>query len=173
MPVLPRRQRERRPELEVLTDEQRRNLVLGTPMMCFSKPFTREEFDIAWSMHGEQLTREWIEARPGSRPFGWWMVTHGQERPIINRFVEESVMRGNSEAKGGLVRSGHAPYGFLHTHAYIGRSLEKSFQQEEFDYLYERGLLDPDELRSYLLRTCEPAPGVEQCVSDYRERWGL
>jgi hypothetical protein len=97
---------------------------------------TREEFDALWESHGEELTREWIEAHPGTRPFGWWLA-RGEERPVV--------------AEGPVARSAKFAhtFGFFHEEAGFNRH---GVQEPQASYLRRHGLLSAAEIRALASR---------------------
>lgn len=96
---------------------------------------TREEFEAAWDYHGERLLAEWVEEHPGSRPFAWWLIDHGKERPVIDgRPTAQQFAAACREDIGGRVT-----FGFLHMHT------EPPLQEDETDYLDRLQLLTDTE----------------------------
>jgi len=127
MPALPRRRRRQRSadsleELGLLQHE----LEYGRPMLDGFESL--EQMEDAWDEFGEEIIAKWIRVFAGTRPWGWWFFDHKAERPVINpRATTEFIER-------------HRRHGFLHTHHW------PRLQQDETEYLEDRGLLTPDEL---------------------------
>lgn len=137
MPVIRRREQQRREDLETLSNEQRRHLTYGS--YFFERPFRdRETFEEAWGIHGERLTEDWIAEHPGTRPFGWWLVDHRCERPVVANWATPSEVQ-HIRARGRWDK-----FGFLHTELYGGPRMT-ALQEDETEYLRRNGLLRPDE----------------------------
>lgn len=45
---------------------------------------TEDEIDWLWRLHGPQIIREWVEAKPGSRPYHWWRFEAPERRRCVN-----------------------------------------------------------------------------------------
>lgn len=138
MPVIRRIAKRQR---EVLTSRQRGHLLsgwtIGSPDDGSRHFRTREEFQAAWEQHGEELLRGYIAQNPGHRPFGWWLVTHGQERPLnADGQLMESRCGAVQIRWGDRFRE---VFGFLHS---------DEFQEDETAYLRRNGLLAPAELKA-------------------------
>lgn len=135
MPVL-----RRRIEME-LTPAQRSQLATGwvRPGMGGGDHFTtREEFAAAWAEHGPKILADWIAKHPGTRPFGWWLVEHGHERPIV-----AGCRLDAAEIDGLRSDKFCETLGFLH----LRPGGFDDVQQPEREYLAERGLLTPQEMQ--------------------------
>jgi hypothetical protein len=131
--AIPRRQRRQQPadQLAELNFSLREDLETGMPV--FERYDSLDAMRDAWDVMGEEILTEWIAAYPGSRPFGWWMFTHNQERPVTGKWgTPEIIARHRAESR----------FGFLHTSAWAGEPL----QQPEWMYLHLAGLLTDDEL---------------------------
>jgi hypothetical protein len=124
-----RRRPERRPDLVELSIDQKHHLLDG---WYFFDPLTREDFELAWEMHGEALLAEYVKQHAGRRPFAWWLIDHGEERPIVNpKWTREAALK---------FQTGHeAKFGFLHTHTW------PAIQEDETAYLHRFGLLEAEE----------------------------
>ncbi len=136
MSSMPRRAR-RSPPAQALAEldaSLRSDLESGS--FFFDSYETCEAMQEAWGAVGDELTTEFIAERPGERPFAWWLLTHGQERPINPgsgaepEFIER--LRSGSRFK------------FLHSRIWLGTLTP--IQQDETEYLQEHGLLTADEL---------------------------
>jgi hypothetical protein len=101
MPPVSRR---RRADVNALSDDELRHLTHGRPFFGGFRD-DRERFEQAWAAHGETITADYIAQHPGRRPFGWWLLTHKQERPIVGEWM--SLERIAAERK-------REPFGFLH-----------------------------------------------------------
>jgi hypothetical protein len=126
------RRQERRQRYTGLDPELKRTLLYGTPF--FGLP-DLEIVRQAWQEHGEDLLAEWIEERPGSRPFAWWLFEaipkHGERRTLPG-FPEE-------------YRDNWLTFDILHTDVF------PAMQESEEEYLDRHGLLSVEERR--LLKT--------------------
>lgn len=121
-----RRDMSRRLDLTDLTRDQRMILERGD---CYFDSLPIETLQDLWEQHREGLRSEWIEARPGSRPFAEWLVDlipqHGERR--LTRFAT------------GLDRQHWLRFGILHT------DLTPPAQESEASYLDRHGLLSDQE----------------------------
>src|SRR5262249_43497698 len=128
-------------DLAELSPFQRRHLEQGHPLVPGEGYGRREDFEAAWRLHGEGLLEEWIEAHPGTRPFAWWLLDHGKERPVVAPWATtEEVRRPRAEP---------GRFHFLHTEVYSGRRPDgrlQPLQEPEDEYLERLGLLGEDEL---------------------------
>jgi len=85
MPVKPRRSKVR----QTFSDDVVRHLLTGETGHLkggrdkwFHLLFDhRERRAAAWAALKDQLLPGWIKARPGTRPWAWWMCEAGQEPP--------------------------------------------------------------------------------------------
>ena len=127
--------RSRRPEVEELTIDIESELIHGRPMLGKGCHGDIELLREAWEIHRDVVLPEYIAKNPGCRPFAWWVLEHGEERPIIQDLPEgEKYFRRQYER-----------YGFLHSMLYGGPDFGP-FQEEEWDYLDRLGLLSAEEV---------------------------
>jgi hypothetical protein len=56
-----------------------------------------------WAIHGPQVTREWAEKRPGTRPWGWWTFEAPEPRQECNSPPEGSNLEASDRRRGGEV----------------------------------------------------------------------
>jgi hypothetical protein len=134
------RRHERRPDLSELSADQRQELETGRPFFGGFKR-DRAALEEAWDLHGEAILAEFIAKHPATRPFAWWLLEHGQERPIVH------PEPGPQEQLDALrVRT----WNFLHTSILWG-PLDQwgPLQEPEPDYLKRLGLLEPGEYEAY------------------------
>ncbi len=47
-------------------------------------PFAMDDLRDAWSAIGRELTAQWVETAPGSRPWGWWAFQARERRRCTN-----------------------------------------------------------------------------------------
>ncbi len=87
-----------------------------------------ESFRRGWELTRDVLLPQFCEEHPNRKPFAWWLIDHGNERPLL-----DPLPPGRSEAE---IRRGIPPhrFGFLHTH------YSPAVQQDEETYLNLRGL---------------------------------
>lgn len=45
------------------------------------EPWPMDEARLAWSDLGDGIMAEWAQQRPTLRPWGWWVIDQGIERP--------------------------------------------------------------------------------------------
>src|SRR5262245_2610738 len=131
MPRLKRREVIRRESLEQLTREQQLHLLVG--WTYFEAGFAdAETFRQAWDLHRDALMEEFrCEYRDESRarPFGWWFVDYGEERPIINpHFAADEIESLRRDDRRG------EHFGYLHTSIFGGPDFGP-LQENEWDYL--------------------------------------
>ena len=71
-----------------------------------------DELETAWQIHGEQLLNNYVQQRPGQRPWGWWQFEAKHSRREVNaplvrgKGLQESKRGGVvllTDRKGGLV----------------------------------------------------------------------
>jgi hypothetical protein len=134
--------RDRRQDLAEIDFNQKQQLLTGRPFAwdLFGQLPTRDDFEQAWLIHGEKLTAAFVQENPGMRPFGWWLIDHGIERPVVGQQWFTDEYREKLRAQG---------YGYLHTHAYGGPNFEP-YQEEEQDYLFRHGLLTVAEMEQLM-----------------------
>jgi hypothetical protein len=130
MPYLRRRPRLKRDDFVQLDADCRQELETG---QAFFNGFNgdAEAFAQAWRIHGQQVLAEFVEAHPGRRPFAWWVLTHRQERPIIDPDPPAELV---AALRGGNI------FGFLDSDIRCGPD-GCPLQEPEVDYLADRGLL--------------------------------
>lgn len=136
MPTLRRRQTSRRPD--GCDPDMRFLLETGsthrTGLSWWTiRQITRQQFDEAWGGHGDAITAEWIAKHPGTRPFGWWINVHQQERPLVD-----------GERRCVEAKFAHT-FGFFHCEAGFNRH---AAQEPQTVYLRRHGLLTRDELKA-------------------------
>jgi hypothetical protein len=132
---MPRRRnapRRRRPDLAELTRDQEYHLTRGS--FFFDGIPDRADFEAAWEEHGERLLAEWVEEHPGTRPFAWWLLDHGEERPVTADGPNAAGWEAAARAEAKRHR-----FGFLHT------DFIPALQEPEEDYLRRLGLLSANE----------------------------
>lgn len=118
-------------ELAQLDDDLRYDLEFG---WSFFEGYPNwESMRNDWLKFGDEITQQWIQRHPGSRPFGWWVFTHGKERPV--------VLEGHRNLADRL-RAG-ARFSFLDTSIVMGGA---TLQETQSDYLAQNGLLEPAEI---------------------------
>jgi hypothetical protein len=125
-----------------LTLELEWALTFGPGPIC--DEFSDEDLEIGWSIHGEKLMEKW-ERRHGSRPWGWWVFTVGEEPPPMEPGAKEirlaelgeltkeelaAIAERAAEAKATL-ESGRKNY------IATGGGQQLNFEQEAVE-LYER-----------------------------------
>jgi|SRR5580704_7109362 hypothetical protein len=143
---MPRRRipvRRRRPDLETLDPTQESHLLYG---WAFGHGFIgdRDTFSTAWELHRDRLLPAFVEAHPGQRPFAFWLVDRGEERPVlpgqtISAEAEERARWGCNGEK----------FGFLHTDFW------PAYQELETDCLRRLGLMSRDEEAAWAKRKRE------------------
>lgn len=130
MPVKRRIAKRRREELD---DCQRAHLLTGWFAVGLSgyltRYRTREEFAAAWEQYREELLPEFIAKHPGHRPFAWWLLDHGKERPMNADGIAWTAKHGDYLRYSCRFTE---TFGFLH---------KDQWQVDETDYLREQGLL--------------------------------
>jgi hypothetical protein len=153
MPILRRRETIRRLDLENLTPAQRRHLLSGTVYVDEGGFRDAETFRLAWDMHRDSLTEEWIQSERKHwsmvRPFAWWFADHGKERPIVSPLFSADEIEASRNGEHRFEN-----FGFLHTTCWkvTGKAPDYVFhhmQEPEGDYLDRLNLLS-DEERKYL-----------------------
>ena len=100
---------------------------------------SRAEFSRLWTRWGEELTRRWTEAYPGSRPLGLYLV--GRIEPPAWRH-EWPALRHPVRIGGEVV---------IEDRAWHGR-------EAELEHLVDLGLVDADEHEAALERLAGPEP---------------
>jgi hypothetical protein len=131
MPTNRRRRaaRKRCNALAVLDPSREYELWTGRPLLPWQRFYDTDELRAAWLIHGARLMEEFIEARPGRRPFAWWLIeavpNHGPRRIIDPEWNGKDT--------------GLRFHGLLHT------SVFPHIQETEWDYLKRHGLLRPGE----------------------------
>lgn len=155
MPSIRRRARVRREDFQELTPDQKRHLLKGRAF--FNDGFKDlESFSLAWSIHGPGLLPEFIEKHPGSRPFAWWICDHKKELPPIATWATPEHLE---------MHRGFQPnhFGFLYGNAFGGGEWMLQLEQ---DYLYENGLMTPEEIEMYEAGEMEDL--TLACLKKYR-----
>lgn len=137
MPRLMRRETRRRASFEELSDDQALHLMRG---FFYFEGFTSlSEFTAAWRLHAVALTARFNREERNAecvRPFGWWLIDHKKERPIIaDRDCRDYVAHERAQPEH---------FGFLHTHVY---GWPGPLQENEADYLARLGRLTAEEIR--------------------------
>ena len=123
-----------------LNFNQEYHLLTGKPFMYLHGINTRTELAVAWRLHRERLLPEFIQKKPGRRPFAWWLLEHGKERPIVGVNSWENTI--------SIARAEPCYLGFLHTCA-VGWTKDgrvESLQEMESDYLRRHDLLEQWEI---------------------------
>lgn len=139
---MPRRRREpigRRPDLAQLNDARRAELCDGhTYALDRSQGFlgNQEAFRRLWLNCREWLLPEYIELNPGTRPFAWWVIDHGKERPVVSTDPEAPYWLEVSRSKN--------LFKFAHGQFYRGRDFSPLLEEEPA-CLRRLGLLTPAE----------------------------
>lgn len=131
----------RRTDTTELTWEMRYHLEHGYGI--FGDRLTREEFEDAWDEHGETILAEFIEENPGRRPFAWWLLEHGEERPVVAPWATAKEVESYRSAN-----CRRDTFGFLHTSVWAGKKPGGgywSLQEPEPFYLRRHGLLTAEE----------------------------
>lgn len=134
----------RRSNLDELDFDARYHLENGMPFLPESGfPNDLVAFTEAWRRHGEALLEEFLDKHPRRRPFAWWFLEHGQERPIVGTFMTPDGIE--------RLREENRPYafGFLHTAILGDCKPDRSWtplQEPEAEYLERLDLLTDDEL---------------------------
>jgi hypothetical protein len=82
---------------------------------------------MAWEEHRDRLLPDYIKRNPGRRPGAWWILECGEERPIVDGADLEALARAREE---------YTRYGYF---------LGSSYLQPEWEFLRDRGLLEPGE----------------------------
>lgn len=100
---------------------------------------SRAEFSRLWSRWGDELTRRWSQAYPGSRPLGLYLV--GRIEPPAWRH-EWPALRHSVVLGGEIV---------IEDRTWHGR-------EPELDHLVELGLVDDEEHEAALERLASPEP---------------
>ncbi|SRR5579871_944495 len=144
MPKVRRRFPDRRTDFAELTSAQEYELATGWPAIRprggpvrINSPMAgfrgnRADLEAAWGLHRERMLKAWVAVSPGTRPFAWWLLDHGKERPIIRGNATPEMI--DSDRRG--------TYGFLHTHALVGPLSDWGpWQEPEEDYLRRHNLL--------------------------------
>lgn len=140
MPLKPKRRRRPDMSAEVILKNPslRRHLLAGMPFFHTDSGMfaTVDDLRDAWELTRDVLLPKFIEEHPGRRPFAWWLLDHGHERPILHEnlapyMTEEHLRRADRKEQ---------KFGFLHT-----RTIPE-FQEAERDYLERLGLLEFGEL---------------------------
>jgi hypothetical protein len=149
MPRFYRRAPQRRPAPAELDADLRAELIFGVPLLgpgCADRDALAE----AWALHGDTVLRDFVQRHPGQRPFGWWLLDHGKERPI-NPDVPDAV--------AARLREQNTYYGYLHS-SVLGKwaGTVTWFQEPEAEYLRRHRLLTSKE-RKALAAALEEANG--------------
>jgi hypothetical protein len=135
-----RRQPDRRPDLTDLSIDLQRELETGRPYFGgFAGNLAN--FTEAWRIHGAAITVEFVGKHPGRRPFAFWFLGHGKERPIIHP-------AGIKENELAALRA--RTWGFLHTNLLQGPlDVWGPLQEPEPEYLKRQGLLAKGEYQAF------------------------
>jgi hypothetical protein len=131
MATIRRKAKLRQRDFESLDRFQMRHLLAGHPLLAWKAFKTIEDFAAAWTFHRDELLPAFIDQHPGQRPFAWWLLDHGLQRPVVAAWATPEI----AEAHRRILPA--AAFGFLHNDC---------FQQSERDYLAESGLLTAAEL---------------------------
>lgn len=125
----------RRPEIGAeLTMDQEHHLLYGWFFFDDESFPDVESFAQAWHVFRDELMGK-VES--GYRPFAWWLVEHGKERPIINAWLPPATIEALRSDSPGFRK-----FSFLHTHMVGGPGL-LPLQEPEHDYLRRLKLLTP------------------------------
>jgi hypothetical protein len=138
----------RRANVAELSFGQRYHLERGFLMLSSFGDLS--EFKFAWRLHRATILPEFIAANPGRRPFGWWLLDHGRERPVTASWASPAEVEGFRH--GGRVER---KFGFLHTSILGGDGLGEPLQEPEDEYLARLGLLGAAELQALRRRGSE------------------
>lgn len=134
---MPRRRynvRDLRLSVEHINSSQEYELCTGSPLLPLSPGQSfgddLEFFRAAWEMHGPRIMYEWNPTKSCFfRPFAWWALEHGEERPINSHVTPLEVKRWRASA---------TYYGYFSTHV---QCCPGALQEPELHYLRRRGLL--------------------------------
>jgi hypothetical protein len=97
----------------------------------------RGDIEEWWSHDGEQITADWIEKHPGTRPWPFWVFDVDEERPIINPDRDPGIDRAmRRDTFFGVLHTGimtaiRTPEGLVSV----------PWQEPEAHYLASHGLL--------------------------------
>jgi hypothetical protein len=153
MPRFYRRAPQRRPAPADLDADLRAELLFGAPLLgpgCVHRGILAQ----AWALHGETVLRDFIQCHPGRRPFAWWLLDHGKERPI-NPDVPEDVAARMQEQ--------NTYYGYLHS-SVIGKwgGRLTTFQEDETEYLERHRLLTRQEKQARAAQSVATAEVLDE-----------
>ncbi|MBL8798775.1 MAG: hypothetical protein JNM56_33085 [Planctomycetia bacterium] len=124
-----RRVQRRRQQITVLTVGQRYHLETG--MHLLDGFDDRATFEAAWEMHRPDIMADFAAQQPGRRPFAWWLLDHGEERPVLHgRLTAAELQAIRDDERRGMY------FGYLHC---------EGLQESEVSYLRRRGLLTAEE----------------------------
>jgi len=132
---MPRAIRRRAERFELLTADIRRQLKFGNWFIRETLQ-SREEFEAAWKIHGTMILADWPE---DSRPYCWWLLEHGKERPIV---------RPQGEQVDRELRAQHERFGYLNSGVCVSRVPGQCvdfgpWQEPEREYLVRNGFYKP------------------------------
>jgi hypothetical protein len=141
----------RRPGPEELDPDLEGELIFGAPFVGPGCRGDRSLLAAAWKQYCETILPAFIQKNPGRRPFAWWLLEHGKERPI-NPDVPDAV--------AASIRQQNTYYGYLHS-AVMGKwgGAVTWFQEPEEEYLRRHRLLTSKE-RKALAEAPEEANGA-------------
>lgn len=88
-----------------------------------------EAFTLAWRAYRDELLPQWIEDRPGTRPFAMWVVE------LVPKYGERRLL----VPERAFNREAWTNVGILHTPEELG------WQETELQYLDRHGLLSTGE----------------------------
>lgn len=126
-----RRQQRRRVDVRELRRGEVHHLESG---MCLLQSFRGdlESFREAWHQHREEILAAFVARNPGKRPFAWWLLEHGKERPIVSgQYTPEQIDAERHDTRR------RDTFTFLHS--------SHGLQEPETHYLRRHGLLSADE----------------------------
>jgi len=107
------------------------HLLTGSPVISGAGFHNVTKFRRAWELTRATLLPRFIASHPGRRPFAWWLIDHGKERPVIESNLPPRMTAEHFRAVWGSAEH----FGYLHTR------LSPPMQEPERDYLKRNGLL--------------------------------
>lgn len=97
------------PEMILSDADLRHHVETGRPY--FAGFATVEEFADGWEAVRDVVLEDFVSRHPGRRPFAWWLLDHGTERPLlVDPLYGEPVTREHALSYSGVT------FGFAHTH---------------------------------------------------------
>jgi hypothetical protein len=76
-------------------------MIFGAPQDFVNADLDLESAALYWSIYGDEITKDWINKHPCSRPWAFWKFDQGREKPMYGeaRYLERLGLLTAGERK--------------------------------------------------------------------------